>query len=180
MAAPLLLALSCEGSDTSTVGKAGADPGNAAGTGGTDPGEPTQNASYYVPVADELAAWATYPVRRVSLLRDHDSVRIGYGFPRWLGGVLQPIELLGACAPDAAEFDATVTGLGTARCTQTAGRFECYELLPGISVDRVQAEAYMREEGLSEEEIGQRLQVTDLFASDPIGVITFELAPPAP
>jgi hypothetical protein len=140
---------------------------------GTDLGELTENAYYFVPVPDTLAEWATYPVRRVRLSRGEDGVRIGYRFPRWLCGIHQPIALEGAPAVDGTTFDVTAGTLGSGWCTQTGESFECFEMLPGIGIDRAQAEVFMGEDGLPEDEIQRRLQVTDVFASDPIGILAF-------
>jgi hypothetical protein len=151
-----------------------------AAEGGAGPNEPTQNAGYSVPVSEDLAPWATYPVARVVLSRDEVRIRIRYGFPRWLGGVRQRIELEGAWAANGTAFDVTAGEFGTGSCTQAGSRFECREFLPGIAVDRAQAEAVMQEDGLPAEEIEQRLNVTDAFRADPIGVVAFELVQDAP
>jgi hypothetical protein len=138
----------------------------------------TQRADYFVPVDAELAPFATYPVKRVSFARDEGSVRIKYGFPRWLGGVRQPVELRGSYVPGAPGFDVTITDLGTGHCTHEGARFECRELLPGISIDLEQAESIMREDGLPEREIEGRLRVSSEFAADPIGIVSFDLIEP--
>jgi hypothetical protein len=138
----------------------------------------TQSPSYFVPVDAELAPFATYPLKRLSFTRNEDSVRIGYGFPRWLGGVPQRVELKGNYLPNTTGFDVTITDLGTGHCRRSGNRFECRELLPGILIDRAQAEKFMREDGLPEEEIDGRLRVTEAFEADPIGVVSFELIEP--
>jgi hypothetical protein len=182
-ASAVMLALSC-GDSAELRSRAlerhsaevGVEPAGEAGAAS----EPTRNASYSVPVAEELEPWAIYPLARVLLSRDEARVRIRYGFPRWLGGVRQRIELEGAGASDGMPFDVTVGAFGTGSCTQVGSQFQCREFLPGITVDRAQAEARMQEDGLLLEEIAQRLKVTDAFLTDPIGIVAFELVANAP
>ncbi len=168
------LALACTDADDRL------DASNSPLDAGIEPGELTENALYFVPAPEALAEWATYPVPRVRLSRGGDRVKIEYGFPRWLAGIRQPIALEGAPATAGTTFDVTAGSLGSGFCTQTGESFECYEMLPGISVDRTQAEVFMWEDGLAEHEIQRRLRVTDVFAADPIGILRFVMPEPAP
>jgi hypothetical protein len=173
-AAAAALALSCDPSRDAGVVGAG-----AAGEGGAV-FEVTNDARYSVPVPEELADFATYPVARVRVTRDEVHVRIAYGFPRWLGGIRQRIRLEGAYASDGTPFDVTAGELGAGSCIQIGSHFECHELLPGIRVDLAQAELLMQEAGLSAVEIEQRLKVSAVFTADPIGILAFELAESVP
>jgi hypothetical protein len=171
--------LGCETEDVRSGSEVtdGAGEGGAAGEGGSDAdGLPTANASYQVPVADEeLEPWATYPIPRVRFEVENGRVRIGYGFPRWLTGVGGGIELEGEYSGEPTRFDVTVKDVGTGTCTRFDRRFDCYEVLPGLSVDRERAAEEMHEDGLAADEIEQRLRVTDSFSTDPIGILSFDL-----
>jgi len=135
----------------------------------------SEQASYRVPVPEDLAPWATYAVDRVELEYDGQRIEIRYDFPRWLNGVGADVVLEGTYAVDTTGFEVTAPGLGSGTCVREHDRFECSEILSGISVDRSKAEERMQASNLDSEEIEQRLRVTDRFATDPIGVLEFQL-----
>ena len=150
-------------------------PGAESSSAPAELDDRSEQASYRVPVPQELAAWATYPIDRVEIEQDDRRIEIRYEFPRWLNGVGADIVLEAANAADSTSFDVTASELGSGTCTRAGARFECSEFLPGIAVDRGMARKHMLESNLAGGEIEQRLRVTDLFATDPIGVLEFEL-----
>ena len=144
----------------------------------------TKFAEYRVPVEGhpELEPYAVYPVSRITYEREGDDFRFGYGFPRGLAGARQHIALLGAHAGDMMSFpirveisheDELVKSTGS--CARNGVRFECYENLSGIKVDRALATERLLEDGKTSQEIEKHLRVTELFSGDPIGIVTFEL-----
>ncbi|MFZ5892770.1 MAG: hypothetical protein ACOY0T_17050 [Myxococcota bacterium] len=182
LAGTLLANASCSGDvmlasslSTATGGTGGTAFEDTAGAGGASDETITLNASYRVPVSEELEPWATYPLRRVACTFGEDSVRLRYGFPRWLNGIATPVILTGRYSEGVSSFDVDAGELGSGSCTQTGTHFECREILPGLSVDRLRAEDEMVSAGLLQEEIEQRLRVTDAFKSDPIGILIFDL-----
>jgi hypothetical protein len=142
-----------------------------AGTGTDSPGA----ASYRVPVSAELEPWARYPVEEVEFEREGSRVRISYPFPEWLSGDGADIELEGEYE-DGADTFAVTAEQGSGTCTRANTRFECTEHLPGLEIDREKARDSMQDAGLASDEITQRLRVTSVFESDPIGIFEFDLA----
>jgi hypothetical protein len=165
------------GEASSSDGGTASDGGESSsgGAGGSD--QRSSSASYFVPVPEELTPWATYPVSRVVVRQDGDNLEIRYGFPRWLSGVRARIVLTGVSPEGTTTFCVSAGELGTGTCTRDGARFECAEVLPGLEVDREKAREEMAAAGLAAEEIDKRLHVTDSFAADPIGILTFELEP---
>jgi len=137
--------------------------------------ERLEGATYRVPVPESLSAWATYPVEEVELEREGRRVEISYPFPRWLIGESEKVLLEGVYSDGAEGFEVTADQ-GSGTCTHTGSRLVCTETLPGLEVDREKARERMLDAGLAAEEIEQRLQVTRVFESDPIGILEFELA----
>ena len=164
------LALGCSSDDAG-----GSSPAGPGGTPSGDPGQRTESASYYVPVPDALEPFATYPVEGVRFEREGTDVEIRYRFPRWLNGKGDGIVLEGTMAAHTTEFAVLVKDMGSGMCERQANRFECYEHLPNLDVDREKAEREMSDAGLGRDEIEQRLRVTDLFQADPIGILEFDL-----
>lgn len=127
-------------------------------------------AVYRVPVSKELEPWATYPVDRFEMKQDDGTLHVEYDFPPWLTGFDRVIELEGPYSAGAASIEVVAEGIGTGTCTIEGGRLSCTESLPGLPVDRAEAQARMTAAGLSPEEIAGRLKVTDAFSVDPIGI----------
>jgi hypothetical protein len=148
---------------------------NAGGAAGSPTEHATGNATYRVPVEAELAPFATYPLDRVRFEVEEDQVRIRYAFPRWLSGVSAGVVLEGNYAEDVTSFDVTAGDLGSGSCTRTGASFECHEDLPGLDVDREGAAERMLDAELPSAEVEQRLRVTDVFSTDPIGILAFDL-----
>jgi hypothetical protein len=163
------------GGEGGTPSSGGESSSSGAAGEGAGSEQRSSIASYFVPVPEELTPWATYPVTRVVVRRDGDNLEIRYGFPRWLSGVRTRIVLTGALPEGTTTFDVSAGELGTGTCTRDGAYFECVEVLPGLEVDREKAREEMEGAGLAAEEIDKRLDVTDSFAVDPIGVLTFEL-----
>jgi hypothetical protein len=159
----------------------GIESGGSAGIGGAgDAGQTSGRGSIYegsyrVPVSAELEPFATYPIGSIRFWQEGGMLEIRYGFPRWLSGVSKRIELVGNYADGASEIDVSAGELGTGTCVRDGAAFECYEVLPGLTVNRDMARERMIEGGLSPQEIEGRLKVTDSFAVDPIGILSFRI-----
>jgi hypothetical protein len=132
-------------------------------------------ALYRVPVPAELEPWSAYPVEGLEAKRKGDNIKIEYIFPRWLIGGTQVVELAGTYQEGAASFPVSAGALGGGECFVVGARLECTETLPSMIINRAQAEAQMKQAGLPAGEIGQRLLVTDVFISDPIGIIELDM-----
>ncbi|AKT36106.1 uncharacterized protein CMC5_002190 [Chondromyces crocatus] len=158
------------------AGCSGADGGS--GDRDDDDGEAMRvtNALYRVPVPEELEPWATYPAPDTELDREEgDWVKIEYTFPTWIVGTVQQVELEGRFPAGATSFPVSAGPHGDGVCTVEGTRFVCTENLPGLVVDRAQAESVMRAQGVSGDDLTQRLRVTDVFSVDPIGIIEFDV-----
>ena len=54
-------------------------------------------------------------------------------------------------------------------------RFVCTENLPGVVVNPGKAKANMHAAGLPAHEVSKRMQVTEAFSVDPIGIVEFDM-----
>lgn len=132
---------------------------------------------YEVPTSDSaLAPHAFFAVPDVHYVRTGGTVVLTYDFPPDLSGVVdQPIELSG---PVDAAGNATVSGpAGTGTCVVSAGVVRCTETFSaGLLLDTTAARALTSTYPGDAAARAARTQVIDLFASDPIGIVVFDLA----
>lgn len=150
-----------------------------AGCSGAAPGAAEDESGirgiYRVPVAEGLDPWATYPVDGIEVEREGDYIKIEYMFPSWLAGEVQQVELEGVFTGTEASFPVTAGAMGSGACDVSGPRFVCTENLPGVAVNLEKAKANMRAAGLPADEVAQRLQVTEAFSVDPIGIVEFDM-----
>ncbi|APR81602.1 Hypothetical protein A7982_06951 [Minicystis rosea] len=132
-------------------------------------------AEYRVPVPAALEPWAIYPVGPVKVSHQGGSLKIEYRFPTWLVGDDHKVKLVGHAAPGATSIHVDAGSLGEGDCTISGDHVTCVEHFPGMPIDRDAAEEAMIDEGFSAQEIEQRLEVTDAFSVDPIGILDFDM-----
>lgn len=173
---------SADQADASDVSSADADAPDAA-VSTPDAGESADASNdprpplprYSVPVEDgsELEQFSFYPVAIATGEIRRGTLKIEYPFPVFLSGVKAAIELEGPYQPGQTHVVVTAAQYGQGECDLTDGVWVCTEQLPGIQVDREAAKAAMAAAGVAATEITRRLEVTDRFSIDPIGI--FEL-----
>lgn len=150
---------------------AGLDAGSDAGLAVVTPALPY----YEVPVDGALMAHAYFAVPDVHYVTTAGTVTLTYDFPADLSGVVDqevvftgPVDALG---------NATLSGpTGVGTCEATGNVVRCTETFSsGLAIDlpaaTAMASAYPGDAAARE----ARVQVLDRFASDPIGIVVFDL-----
>jgi hypothetical protein len=167
------------GTGAETGGPAG-PAGPAGGASGTPTGaasgaEMTYSGYYDVPVPPELAAAATYRSPEVHWTVLNGTARLEYNLPKGLVGGSVGVDFSGPFDP--ATGKGTLTGpAGTSECTATTTTVSCTETMYGIlpiDVDMDLVAAIAEEEYAGP--IEHRIDVTQRFIGDPIGIVRFEL-----
>ncbi|MGE0869763.1 MAG: hypothetical protein AB7P03_14455 [Kofleriaceae bacterium] len=144
----------------------------ALGTGGTFA------ARYRVPVHAGLDAAAEFEVDRVRWKVEGNEVELRYRLPVGLVGGRVEVRLSGFLEDGASTVD-LVGDVGVASCAASSTTIECHEIFDDLgplprSVALVEQAAAIQYEG----PISDRVQVANLFGSDPIGVVHIELDQP--
>jgi hypothetical protein len=151
-------------------------PDSPAGGGAAQGVEMTYSGHYDVPVPQELAAAATYATPEVHWTVQNGTAHLDYDLPRGLVGDPIHVEFTGPF--DVATNKGALTGAaGTAECTATATTVSCLEVMRGllpINVDMTLIEQIAREEYVGP--VQHRIDVTQRFIGDPIGIVRFELS----
>jgi hypothetical protein len=166
------------GSDSSST-NSGVDQNAAL----TAPGQPLPTASgtfpghYVVPAPPPLAAAARYSVDQVDWIVEHGIATLRYYLPVGLVGGSLEVEFSGSLRPGATTVTLKSAGGGTSTCTALGTTVTCQEIfgdlgpLP-ISMKVVTAYAAQEYPGPAED----RVAVANLFSSDPIGFVNFNVA----
>ncbi|MCA9605846.1 MAG: hypothetical protein KC619_09650 [Myxococcales bacterium] len=176
----LVLGAGCDGAPT------GVDAGGVADGGIADSGVPTDGGSplppepviggmlgeYEVPIDGPLSAYARYQITDVHWFHDPDRNRmvLEYTLPAEMIGTPHFLDLDGADG-DLVPPIAVAGAAGTGVCEQSGTRMTCTEMLTGVPVDLPAIEAAEATGTLPPE----RAAVSRHFASDPIGILRFEL-----
>ena len=139
---------------------------------GEPPHQDITGAIYSVAVPVELEPYADYPIGDVSLCRLGDGLQLGYSLPKLLVGDKTRVQFAGGhvAASDSYELSSAD---GTASCVRVASAWTCTERFTGITVDL--AEVAEEVEDLPPEEPEARLDVSEIFQGDPIGILDFTL-----
>ncbi|HZO16174.1 MAG TPA: hypothetical protein VFB62_23025 [Polyangiaceae bacterium] len=136
---------------------------------GVEPLHTDTAGAYSVPVPAELEPYATYPVDSITACRRGELVELGYKLPALLVGKETHVGFSGSYDEAAAAF--VLSGNGTASCAVTNGSWSCFEEFAGITVDL--AAVAEETQGLSAAEAQGRLDVSQAFGADPIGILDF-------
>jgi hypothetical protein len=138
---------------------------------GTFPGD------YVVPVPPDLAAAARFPVDQVEWSVEGGTAALRYYLPEGLVGGSLEVEFTGSLPPGASSVLLRSADGGTATCTANKTTITCHEVfgdlgaLP-ISMAVVRAVAADQYTGPVED----RVAVANVFSSDPIGFVDFQVA----
>ncbi len=158
-----------------TADTAGAAGGGGGGGGDQSPVSGRFAGTYDVPVPEQLAAAATYPVDEIEWRFDGGTLTLDYDLPRGLVGKSLHVRFEGAYDGEAETV--TLTGdAGTAECTIGADRIDCHETMRGllpIDVDEDAVEDIARDE--YDGPVQDRLDVAERFSGDPIGIAHLDL-----
>jgi hypothetical protein len=183
--------LGCIALMTCALGACGSD--NPSTGGGVDEnaaftalGQPLPTASgtfrghYVVPAPARLTAAARYSVDQVDWSVERGVAMVRYYLPIGLVGGSVEVEFSGSLPSGATSVTLKSASGGTSTCTARATTVTCHEIfrdlgaLP-ISTKVVKAYAAQEYPGPAED----RVAVANLFGSDPIGFVDFNVAPSA-
>lgn len=131
---------------------------------------------YHVPVDDapDLAPWSYYAVTGTADAEiRRGTLKVEYTFPDQLNGEPMLVHLEGPYQAGSRRVAVSAAPYGSGECTLDAEVWSCREVFDALPIDRAKARAAMEAAGLERSEIEQRLQVTDRFSVDPIGVYEF-------
>lgn len=123
--------------------------------------------TYRVPVPDDLAPFAVYPLDDAALVLAGGTLSVSFTLPQGLLGYASTATFQGA-APDGAT-EVTVSsfqGHGTCRLD---GGIECALSYYAVQADLAAVTAYWRARG--DANVAARVQVASLFDDDPLGVL---------
>jgi hypothetical protein len=135
--------------------------------------------SYVVPTSADLASAAIFSVPEVDWTVSSGIVTLHYELPVGLVGGLLPVTFSGPLASGAT--NAALTGAnGTSGCTASGTVVSCSEAFTNlgtlpISMTVVQQTATATFSG----PVSSRVAVANLFSSDPIGTVSFDVSKPA-
>ena len=138
----------------------------------------TYAGTYEVPVSDELAEAATYPVDEVEWLVEDGVAQLRYDLPKGIVGKSIGLSFEGAYDPDATTLKLEGAA-GTATCTRDGSTIVCVEdmfgLLP-LTPDYAVVEQLAADEYAGP--AADRVEVAKRFAGDPIGIVHIDLESP--
>ncbi|HEY4176260.1 MAG TPA: hypothetical protein VGM90_05495 [Kofleriaceae bacterium] len=130
--------------------------------------------TYKVPTAPPLEAAATFTVDRVRWELTGSTIELDYDLPVGLVGGSVRVRLAGTVATGATTVD-LAGDLGTGTCTATGAVVTCREDLAGIGTMPISSEIVAQH--AANEYAGpasDRIQVANVFGSDPIGFVGFD------
>lgn len=133
---------------------------------------------YSVPVTSkDLEPWSYYAVTGAHGEVRRGTLKLEYVFPVFLTGTPDVVVALeGPYAPGATHVVVTAGPYGTGACDLVGDNWSCREELPGITVDVAAARAAMQAANLAPAEIERKLEVTESFSVDPIGIFEMRAA----
>ncbi|MFT3775986.1 MAG: hypothetical protein QM820_62375 [Minicystis sp.] len=154
-----------------------AEDGAGAAGGGTAVAQ-AYRGTYEVPVTPDLASAATYDVAEVEWTVANGTAKLDYALPLGLVGKSVRVEFTGPVGASAAT--AQLSGVaGTAACTFTGTAISCLENMAGLLP--MEPDLAVIEQLAKTEYAGpaaDRITVAKQFASDPIGIVHFDLTMP--
>lgn len=175
----LVFAAACSDATSDPPASGSAPPapsGTPESNAGAAGGERTFSGLYDVPVPPDLAAAATYPTAEVHWTVQNGTARLAYNLPKGLVGGSIRVDFSGPFDP--ATGKGTLIGeAGTSECTASTTSVLCTETMRGllpIDADMELVAAIAREEYVGP--VQHRIDVTQRFIGDPIGIVRFELS----
>lgn len=132
-------------------------------------------AVYSVPVSAALEPYANYPIREIGFRVESGQVFIGYHLPAELTGLATSEIILKGEVGTGASYEVKGTGGAVGVCQRSSERkISCrieYGLLEFNAVTRRQL---LQDEFKDPRELAARTEVAHAFASEPIGILSFE------
>jgi hypothetical protein len=134
----------------------------------------TSVARYSVPVSEELAPYSQFTLSDFQSVRTGDQVTYTYTLPPELAGAgSQTVTMSGTIAPGQPTL--LQGDLGSAACALEADgqNVRCQVQYGNLQIDSSGVKAFLMSQSVGPTELAARLQVADLFAKEPVGVIFF-------
>jgi hypothetical protein len=141
----------------------------------------TFRGHYVVPVPPNLVAAATYAVDEVEWSVESGIATLSYYLPVGLVGGSLEVEFSGSLTPSATSVALRSADGGTATCTALGTTVTCHEIFGDLGALPISMKVVT--ETSAQEYAGpveDRVAVADVFSSDPIGFVDFNVAPGGP
>jgi hypothetical protein len=130
---------------------------------------------YSVPVdSADLEPWSHYAVAAAGAKVKNGTITFHYPFPNFISGKQQFVELVGPFTAGQTHVDVSAGAMGTGTCDLADEIWSCHEHLPGMKVSATVARRAMTAAGMPAAQIAKRLQVTERFSVDPIGIFEMD------
>lgn len=134
---------------------------------------------YVVPVPANLAAAATFAMTEVDWTVSGTAVTLHYDLPTGLVGGDVPITLTGTVAAGASTIQLTgAVGVGT--CTASGTVVSCSEAFGDLGALPVSMTVVQQTAQTDNQPVSNRVAVAQIFPSDPIGTVSFDITRPSP
>jgi hypothetical protein len=134
---------------------------------------------YVVPVPANLAAAATFAVTEVDWTVSGSTVTLHYDLPTGLVGGDVSITLAGTIAAGASTIQLTgAVGVGT--CTASGTVVSCSETFGDLGSLPISMAVVQQTAQTDNQPVSNRVAVAQIFPSDPIGTVSFDVTRPSP
>ena len=133
---------------------------------------------YIVPAPPDIASAATFVVADVDWTVASGTATLHYELPLGLVGGVLPVTLSGPVAAGATSIQLTST-VGTGWCTAQGTQITCGEAfddLGALPMSQAVVEQVAAQDTVT---VASRVAVANIFSSDPIGTVDFDLSVPA-
>jgi hypothetical protein len=134
---------------------------------------------YVVPASADLASAATFNLPEVDWTVVNGAVTLHYDLPVGLVGGSVPITLSGTLAAGATSLQVSAT-IGTGSCTASGTVVTCGEAFGNLGTLPISMAVVQSTATADNVSVASRVAIANLFSSDPIGTVAFDLSTPAP
>lgn len=123
---------------------------------------------YTVPVSENLAQYAVFPLDDTQIVDDGTNVTVTYSLPLELTGTPMSVTLKGASS------GTTLQGPNAqASCSKTDSLVSCKISYTDLPIDPNAVKQYLTSKYTNADEVGFREQVAGIFSSEPVGIVSF-------
>jgi len=123
---------------------------------------------YTVPVAENLAQYAVFPLADSKIVNDGTTLTVTYSLPQELTGTPMSVTLTGPVA------GTTLSGPNAdATCGKTDSLVSCKISYTGITINANAVKQYLTAKYTDSQELGFRQQVAAIFENEPVGIVSF-------
>jgi hypothetical protein len=134
---------------------------------------------YVVPVPTNLTAAATFAMTEVNWTVTAGAVTLHYDLPTGLVGGDVPVTLTGSMAAGATTVHLTGT-VGAGICTASGTVVSCSEVFGDLGALPISMTVVQQTAQTDNQPVSNRVAVAQIFPSDPIGTVSFDITKPSP